>query len=486
LIQLIKYLLFLILLISVKSYGTDTRSYAYYDSLTYDLYTHQQWKNLTIAGKDALSEGYDYYYLRIRIGVAYYELNNYRQSIYHLRKALQFNSADPVASEYLYYGLLKSGQNEEASLIALKHPSAAVPKYKTLEFIYTEGGYTPDAIKGHQAIGLMRSDRIYGEEDTYAAQTYFHIGAGVHVLPSLSCYLGYSNLNIGKEKHIAGSTFLNHLDSTSITDTIIAYFSSYGKIFDTLIPYKVKQQEFYFSAKWIPRSGLSITPAFHYISGTLQTYTPAYRLVPDTVFIAAFDTTWPVNYAASSHYTIGRQQNNFSNFVVSLAATMEWHNFSLGINGTYASLASSGKQEQIGAMATWFPFGNLNLYETTSLTGFFNKGDKRLIYNQTVGGKIAPKLWLEGLLTIGDLSLYNENNAFIVYNLSDRITMRTGSNMIFSINRHLDLSLMYRFYTKEYDYLYYRITAVGKPPEPLTIRNKYSNHSIIGGLKWKL
>lgn len=489
--HLFKYLFFIALLIAVKSYAGDKKSYAYHDSITYDLYMHQQWKKLTIAGKEAVSDGYDYYYLRMRTGIAYYQLKNYRHSILQFRKALLFSSTDPTAIDYLYNAYLESGQPEEAGLLASKNPTIllAGSEKNPLKYIYAEGGYTPDAISRHHSPELMRKDSIYGEEDTYAGQTYLHAGAGLQLLPAVSCYLGYSSLGIDKEKHIAGTTIVNQLDSITKTTYSLDYHYSFPRItFDTIIPYNVKQNEFYFSASWIPKPGISITPAFHYISGTTQTITSAYKLIPrtDTAYLLASDNNWYFFDDTVSRYDISQQEIKYSNYVFSLSVSKEWRNFSFGINGTFASLTSSGNQKQAGARVTWYPFGNLSLYATTALTGFFYKRDKRLIFDQAIGGKVASMLWLEGLLTLGDLSLYNEKNAFIAYNLDDRIRIRTGANLIITLSRHVDLSLMYRFYSKEYNYLYYHKPPTNGEPIPVTATTKYNNHSLIGGLKWKL
>lgn len=489
--QLIKYSLFLVLLISAKSYGADTKSFAYYDSLTYDLYIRQEWKKLTVTGKEALKDGYDYYYLRVRIGIAYYKLNNYMQSITQFRKALQFNSGDPTATGYLYNALLESGMREEAALFACRQQtvlSAEGYKKKPLEFIYAEGGYTPDAINGHQAIDLIGNDSIYGEEDTYADQTYFHAGISLNVLPAFSCYLGYSNLWVNKENHFVGNTIINHLDSIVPMDYGKEYFySSPGKIFDTLIPYKVEQHEFYIAASWIPMPNLSITPAFHYISGTSQSFTSVLQLIQriDTAYYLASDQTLHFFNNTVSRYVISQQGINYRNYVISLAALKVWRNFSFGLYGTYGRLANIGKQVQAGVSATWYPFGNINLYATTSLTGFANGSDKRLIYDQTITLKIVPNLWLEGLLTLGNLSLYNEKNAFVAFNLADRIKIRKGANLVITLGRHIDLSLIYRFYTKEFDFFYYKKSPSEIRPILVTATTTYYNHSLLGGLKWK-
>lgn len=487
-----RYLLFLVLIISVKSFGAETKSFAYYDSLTYDQYTRQEWKTLTVTGREALKDGYDYYYLRMRMGIAYYQLKNFLKSIPHFRKAIYFNSADPTAIKYLYFALVESGQEEDAALLAFRNQTVITEegnKRKILEFVYTEGGYTPDAISGRSASELIGTDSISGEEDTYAGQTYFHVGASLQLLPALSGYLGYSVLGIEKEKHFAGGIIGNQLDSVGIRDYGKAYFYSFPyKIADTLIPYKADQHEFYISANWIPHTNLTIIPAFHYISGTTQSYTPALQLIQrtDTAFYQSYDSTWHFFDNTVSRYVISREAINYTHYVVSLAASVKWRNFIFGLNGTYAQLSSKGKQLQAGISATWYPFGNLNLYASTSFTGFANGRDKRLVYDQAIGVRIAPKLWIEGLLTIGELALYNEKNAFTVYNLSDRIQLRTGANLIITLSPHLDLSFMYRFYAKEYDYLYYRKPPVEGPPLPIIGTTRYFTNNFLGGLKWKL
>ncbi|MBN2482093.1 MAG: hypothetical protein JXB19_10155, partial [Bacteroidales bacterium] len=58
-------------------------TYAEVNSQTYQLYLDRDWHALIKVGKHALREGIDYYYLRMRIGIAYYELKRYQASIPH-------------------------------------------------------------------------------------------------------------------------------------------------------------------------------------------------------------------------------------------------------------------------------------------------------------------------------------------------------------------------------------------------------------------
>ena len=92
----------------------ERTDFSYLDSLTYKQYEDGRWKELTASGKQALRLGYDYYYMRMRIGISYYERKSYLNAISHFKKALEFNNNDQIATEYLYYCYLLSGKYNTA------------------------------------------------------------------------------------------------------------------------------------------------------------------------------------------------------------------------------------------------------------------------------------------------------------------------------------------------------------------------------------
>ena len=89
-------------------------TFRYADSVTYGLYTERNWSKLIIKGKEAIDEGHDFFYMRMRIGIAYYELKNYAMSAFHFKRALEFNDSDPLALEYLFYSYYLSGRTLQA------------------------------------------------------------------------------------------------------------------------------------------------------------------------------------------------------------------------------------------------------------------------------------------------------------------------------------------------------------------------------------
>ncbi|MCD6201809.1 MAG: hypothetical protein J7K46_08375, partial [Bacteroidales bacterium] len=109
--------------------GQEPETFADFNNRTYTLYERKQWKELLETGRKALKNGYDFYYLRMRMGIAAYEKQNYVRAIHHFRKALIFSKNDPLALEYLYYAYLFTGRDIEAGRLTERMP-VAVAKEK--------------------------------------------------------------------------------------------------------------------------------------------------------------------------------------------------------------------------------------------------------------------------------------------------------------------------------------------------------------------
>jgi len=117
----------------------------------------------------------------------------------------------------------------------------------------------------------------------------------------------------------------------------------------------------------------------------------------------------------------------------------------------------------------------------------FQEGKSNLIFQQVIGGRVLPGLWLEGSAIIGDLTNANLMNGFIVYNNTDKINYRLGANLVYSITKNIDISLIYQFFNNENVQIYYS-QAPGDPSQPVqlvTDYNNYQTHTIIGGITWK-
>ena len=95
--------------------------------------------------------------------------------------------------------------------------------------------------------------------------------------------------------------------------------------------------------------------------------------------------------------------------------------------------------------------------------------------------KLLPKLWIEASLTLGNLANYNEKNAFIVYNIADKINLKTGISFIYAVSSKIELSLRYQLLKRENTYISYQTKDIIN-----TNTTNYQNNTLIGGIKWKL
>ena len=110
-------ILFVIILFYSVQGKAQQKDFVYYDSLTYKLYVDKDFKQLLKVGDEALNSGLDYYYLRMRIGIAAYNLKRYRLASVHFEKASSFSDND-IIQEYLYYSSLWGGEQQRAKGVA--------------------------------------------------------------------------------------------------------------------------------------------------------------------------------------------------------------------------------------------------------------------------------------------------------------------------------------------------------------------------------
>ena len=122
----------------------DTLSSGGVEAQSYSLYTQKNWDELITFGNVALSKGFDYYYLRYRLGVAYFEKKKYRVAATQFEKANKFNSTDETL-EYLYYCYNYTSQYERARWISKSFSPEAIAytgsdKLKAFSFATLEAG----------------------------------------------------------------------------------------------------------------------------------------------------------------------------------------------------------------------------------------------------------------------------------------------------------------------------------------------------------
>lgn len=424
------------------------------DELTYRYYLEKKWDSVIIIGKQALRVNIDYYFLRVRMGLAYYEQKEYIPAATHLVKARQFDPKDSVVADYLYYAYIFTNRMEEARILQESLPMAArnvLDKKKGfVDVVDVESGYTFSSNNALQdKPSLMEKDSIYGETDVYGNYLYEQLGLRFNLSNRIGLSVSYNYLNFSKLKYIQ-----------------YVLYTSPPVTYDTSFQYNINQHEIYAGLSWYLNGGFRIMPAVHMIHDSYP------------VIGASFD---------GSVYNYTRSDTSFANYLVGLSLSKEIGRFNVGLSGSWSNM-NNRKQKQAVAYMTWLPFGNLNLYSTTSVTGFFQSNDNRLLLSQLIGAKITPWCWAEGSFYYGDYTNANIMNGAVVYNNSDVIDYRGSANLYFLVGKHLQFSLLYQYARKESKQYFFTVNPSSKEVNstPKVLLNPYNTHTIIGGITWKL
>lgn len=417
------------------------------DSLTLAFYNSGQWKSLAEVGSKAIKNGLDYYYLRMRVGIAYYEMKNYRKSIPQFQKALQFNPMSKISAEYLYFAYLSGGRPYDARITEplLGEESRSrnnIKKPSVIEEVYLEGG---PAFAGNQNLntrgkqhGRINPDKVYNESYYYNNMYYGFAGIKFRVLPALSIYQGYGYLS-------------------SPVSQSISYLNKPVENFN----HTTVQHEYYGNMEINLPGKIFAVPAFHKVWDEFGLRTTYYD---PQIYTLVFDTVYEKEemYAAS------------------LSLKKDFSICAIEMSGTYGDFGHA-IQKQLGVAAIVFPMGNLDFYAKTGIIKMWNENEENWIFYQMAGTSVGKDVWLEAELTYGQLRDYAEKNAFVIYNSPEEIKFKFEATLLWELSPKIELMLKYRYLERVNTYLSYTNF------EEFTFENtKYPYHTLIGGIKWKL
>lgn len=420
------------------------------DSATYRMYEQGKWQGLVdYYHENVNTEKVDYYYLRMRAGIAYYSMENYLRAIPHFQKAVAFNSSSQTAREYLYYSYLFSGQNHMADKTAKQ---ISVEKKEEMGYDYpsffeslrVETGLNfsngPDQAS---QIDLDGQNDIYGEEAFTGNTSYSQIGITHQLSTGLSVYHAYSNFQISKDHQFVSQGEKANFD------------------------YGVKQNNYYVSPSYTLGNGLRLTGAYHYIH-------------------VGYDL--PVYNTSGQGRPYRQNAIEIKDYLLHLSAGKFFDNLHLELSGSYSEL-NDLNQQKYGAKLSWFPYGNYKFVTGISLEYFLqnasepNSPDKgeELIAKPFAIWSLSDDFWLKGSYTFGELYNYSEEHGFIVYNIPDKITRKAELTLNYRITPTVKIDINYRYMERKDEYLSYNSTN----QEDYSLTNyNFENHYIIGGITW--
>jgi hypothetical protein len=324
------------------------------DAETYDYYLKGDYKNLKRSADKLLSDGTDYYYLRMRLGITAFNCQKYSESALNFKKALEFNSLDTLSNEYLYYNYLYSGRKADAGLFL----AAVPPDSKTIALGSAENSFDYTVFAGSSASSFAQETpvrtRLYRES-------------------LQSTYSFYAGFEADFLKRFSGT-----LAMTSFTKT--GQYNSY---------------------KYPAGTDFSLTQAQIY--GKLS---------------AAFFPGWEISMFgnAAIYPSLQLTDTIINEFTLGTGISKNWWRIRTGAEFSISNFSNS-TQVRAEGHAIWLPQGNLNLYLTTGgmYQWDLNWGGSYQI-NQEAGYKITKNLWMETGFIMGNSFLYARNQGYTMNN----------------------------------------------------------------------
>ncbi|MGD0712113.1 MAG: tetratricopeptide repeat protein [Bacteroidales bacterium] len=527
-------------LFSSVAFSQDTINFNIIDQKTYGFANYGEWDSVIHYGKLGLANNIDYFYLRLRLGEAYYYKQNYATSIKHFEKALKSNSGDTNIQKFLYYSYLFSGKENDARYLGAMMTDGTkkdvhFKKDISLKDVYFETGRAySNNITQNGNIKMEGSENIGGNADLTNNISYVHLGLDINIGKWLTIYPGVSYIIDEKQRIFESNASITETQLkaggrsvTSDTQTVVhppknghPPFTSHDTIYniqeilqsaDTNLnikynfrnKYNLKQAEFYLKCNVHVATGLDIVPFFHLLSIRSTIYNVNANISNHSANVFLYDsnirhTQVPLPPSSAkdtivykdtsfqtavdryqSHSGLSEKDTSYYNYSLGLSINKNWGRVSTILFASYSNL-NNKKQKEEGFTLIWYPEGNLNLYFSSTLTAFEQDTMKKIVFNQLAGIKINKYIWLEGFVTLGNFSDFTENNGFVVNNNPDLVKFRCGISPIFVFKR-FDISLTYLFVAKQGNYV------TDLPQNAYTTNpTKYINNVIIAGIKWKL
>ena len=377
------------------------------DKITYDSFLKGDWHQLIQTGKEAIDNGIEFYYLDVRMGVAYYSLKKYRTAVKYFDKAYKLNNNDDYVKQYLYYSYLFAGREKDAGKI-----KKTFDNNTKKELGLKQSGYTV-SFSLDTRFEINEDYKADIPEDGLLTQTirekynYFSIGMDNSFYQN-SVYVNFANIN-------KISNFYNPVyDSVNYI-----YNQEYDKYTDN-------QKQIYINYSTLIAKGLSLTLAVNWVH-----------------LYSRFDSA---SYEKTTNLAVGV-----------FALRKDFGNFKAGLFSSFSNLGEK-TQIQPGLDIIWFPFANDNFYVSSIFTYKFEKSSNEnfndinfneMIIKPAIGFRIK-NFYFEPSYTIGNIKNVVEYDGLVVDNDIDVIKNRFEFlTYAYFLKNRLYAFFKYQYYTKE-------------------------------------
>jgi len=441
------------IVISLNSWAQDSLNFKTVDATTYQAYLEKNWKKVIKIGNEALKQDIDYYFLRMRLGIAYYERENYRKAIAHFEKAKEMSTEDVVIIEYLYYAYKFIGDDIQAIRTLdrsnTKFGNKLLAQQKIFQNIYSfYGSRIYDAnqlenanLSAYKNEITQEKKPIYTEQFIPNSYSNFQLGANIRFSPSWRLNVSYQYFNVKKEQYIL-DPFQKITDESTVTQTQWNFNNSFGL------------------SKYLKASVF-----FSYLS---QKY----------------------NYIDINTDLVPTKYQKFSNvenkdFLFGIGLNYQQSYFDIGLSAS--ALASSYPTNQIDLELKIFPLGNRKIISRTAVSSLISDTTgRRLIFSQELSYNPIERINLSLVGNWGEMNKWNTNNGYNIYNGIYGISSLYQAKISVRIVKQLYVKLYYE-YMKNHSNIWSKSLVPEDSEQWPTVIEKvnFNTHSIIGGLIWE-
>jgi len=429
----------LLLFVSLSLKAQENINYPVIDRETYSQYLQKDWKGLLKTGKISLKNDIEFYYLDVRMGIAFYELKKYRKAIPYLEKAREQNRSNELVTEYLYYAYLFSGRSNDA---------------RKLTKVLSAELKTKIGIGLNPIINAINIDlRFENFDDYYAAPSSSE-------LLEQDVRTDYSYFAFGVEHLIKeNSRFFWSYSKIKTDITIFDIGDSNEQISNDS---ELSQNQFYFSYQNQLKYGLNLVLA----ANILNIVSKGSVLVPSG------------GWGPGGGGMLNAETRYVSNQILGYAGLRkDFANFQIGLGSSFSNL-DKVLQIQPGLDLSWYPLSNTNIYLTSHANYRMENAnsiwDNEMVIKQSLGFRLLT-FYIEPSITFGNIINYTDVNAYIVYNDNDVIKDMCEVLIYGSFFKNkLNLFFKYQDYNKTNTYL------LNGVDNEIT----YKNQTLTGGIKW--
>lgn len=373
------------------------------DVQTYNSFAKKDYNTTIQLGNKAIKQGIDFYFLRYRIGVAYFEKKNYEAAICNFEKAKDFDSNDPVLLEYLYYSYIFTNRNEKAADLLAIFPDDVKakinPKQKRFKSVAAEVGILQtNQFKNTESNGILG-------DNAYARGTFYSDVVFGNVL-----------LTNQISKNLKLENSINVVTNTSNTMFQFRFPTMQTNVFTD------KNNYFQWNA-----IGTYYLKGFH-IGAGFGLYNSSYKTY-----------SLPANFPFGQEFSSTKTTNTYYSGSLSISKNFKYFEPKIGLS--YSNLSDS-KTVCIDGSVSYFPFGNLDFYGNSKIGYVKNNSASSTILSQLVGAKITKKIWVEGYGAYGNHTNYSTDNGLFVFNTPNKINWYAGANLNLYF-KNIDVSLGY-------------------------------------------